>query len=224
MIGSPAIFGASPFEVPIPIIMSTAPSPGAMFPTLPGLGWSIKKTPRFATRIRRGISGREVRIADHPYPIWTFTLTYQILRDLHNDDEFRILAGFFLRQQGIFQTFLLDDPTDDLTAGQLIGTGNGTTKAFKLIRTFGGYVEPVSASQGVSAIYFDGVAQALGDFSVDTTTGTVTFWTPPPNGKVITADFGYLFRVRFADDAAEFENFMYQLWTLKQIKLQSVLA
>ncbi len=32
------------------------------------------------------------------------------------------------------------------------------------------------------------------------------------------------FTVRFADDTAEFENFMYQLWSLKQVKLQSVLS
>ena len=51
----------------------------------------------------------------------------------------------------------------------------------------------------------------------------MTFTAPPPAGQVVTADFTYRFRVRFADDAAEFENFMYQLWQLKQIKLQSVL-
>ena len=60
-------------------------------------------------------------------------------------------------------------------------------------------------------------------YTVDDETGLVTFAAPPPAGQIITADFTYRFRVRFADDAAEFENFMYQLWQLKQIKLQSVL-
>ena len=50
----------------------------------------------------------------------------------------------------------------------------------------------------------------------------MTFTAPPPSGQAITADFTYWFRVRFADDTAEFENFMYQLWQSKQIKLQSV--
>ena len=45
----------------------------------------------------------------------------------------------------------------------------------------------------------------------------------PGSGVVITADFTYYFLVRFAEDTAEFENFMYQLWSLKQVKLQSVL-
>ena len=58
---------------------------------------------------------------------------------------------------------------------------------------------------------------------VDSESGLVIFTTPPSAGQVIVADFTYRFRVRFAEDSAEFENFMYQLWQLKQIKLQSVL-
>jgi uncharacterized protein (TIGR02217 family) len=75
----------------------------------------------------------------------------------------------------------------------------------------------------ISAIYFDGVHQSAAGYSVDPNTGIVTFAAPPPSGQAITADFTYYFRVRFADDTAEFENFMLQLWRLKQIKLQSAL-
>jgi hypothetical protein len=53
----------------------------AIFPSLPGLGWSVTKTPRFATRIQRAVSGREVRLLDQPMPIWSWTLTYTLLRD-----------------------------------------------------------------------------------------------------------------------------------------------
>ena len=60
-------------------------------------------------------------------------------------------------------------------------------------------------------------------YTVDASNGLVTFVTPPTAGQAITADFTYWFRVRFVDDTAEFENFMYQLWQLKQIKLQSAL-
>ena len=53
----------------------------AIFPALPGLGWSVTKSPRFAGRIQHAVSGREVRVLDQPYPIWTWTLTYSLLRD-----------------------------------------------------------------------------------------------------------------------------------------------
>jgi len=33
----------------------------AIFPALPGLGWSVTKAARFATRIQRAVNGRELR-------------------------------------------------------------------------------------------------------------------------------------------------------------------
>jgi uncharacterized protein (TIGR02217 family) len=205
----------------------------AIFPALPGLGWSVTKAPRFAARIQTAISGRELRILDQPYPIWTWTLTYALLRDKHDTrgpsglgagyDELRTLAGFFLQQQGAFQPFLFDDPTDDTVTGLSIGTGDSSATVFQLVRNFGGFKEPIVAPNVVSAIYFNGVLQSSSAYAVDAATGLVTFTTPPPTGQAITADFTHYFRVRFADDTAEFENFMYQLWQLKQVKLQSVL-
>jgi uncharacterized protein (TIGR02217 family) len=205
----------------------------AIFPVLPGLGWSVTKAPRFAGRIQHAVSGREVRVLDQPYPIWTWTLTYSLLRDKWDTrgagglgagyDELRTIAGFFLAQQGTFQPFLFDDPTDNMTAGQLIGTGDSTSTAFQLVRSMGAFAEPVTAPSAVGAVYFNGVRQDPAGYTADGDTGQLTFTAAPPASQIVTADFTYRFRVRFADDAAEFENFMYQLWQLKQIKLQSVL-
>jgi uncharacterized protein (TIGR02217 family) len=93
---------------------------------------------------------------------------------------------------------------------------------FQLVRAMAGFAEPITAPNLVTAIYFNGVLQPSGTYSIDGNTGLVSFTTPPPAGQAITAAFTYYFRVRFADDTAEFENFMYQLWQSKQIKLQSV--
>ncbi|HVC50977.1 MAG TPA: DUF2460 domain-containing protein [Stellaceae bacterium] len=205
----------------------------AIFPALPGLGWSVTKAPRFATRIQRAISGRELRVLDQPYPIWTWTLTYRLLRDKWDTrgaggpgagyDELRTIAGFFLQQQGAFEAFLFDDPSDDAVTGQIIGTGDASTSVFQLVRSMSGFSEPITAPNALTGIYFNGVQQSPAGYAVDALTGLVTFTTPPPAAAIITADFTYWFRVRFADDTAEFENFMYQLWQLKQVKLQSVL-
>ena len=43
-----------------------------IFPALPGLAWSVTKTPTFQTRIQRAVSGRELRALDYPYPLWQF--------------------------------------------------------------------------------------------------------------------------------------------------------
>ncbi|HWD60112.1 MAG TPA: DUF2460 domain-containing protein [Stellaceae bacterium] len=210
----------------------------ATFPTLPGLGWSVSKAPRFATRVQRAVSGRELRVLDQPNPIWTWTLSYSMLRDANDTrgasgpgvgyDELRTLMGFFLQQQGAFLPFLFDDPTDGRASGQALGTGDGSATVFQLVRTMGaalpdgGFAEPITAPNTVGAIYFDGVRQSASGYTVDPATGLVTFASPPPASQLVAADFTYFFRVRFADDTAEFENFLYQLWALKQVKLQSV--
>ena len=205
----------------------------AIFPVLPGLGWSVSKMPRFATRIQRAVSGRELRVLDQPYPIWTWTLTYTLLRDKWDTrgigglgagyDELRTLAGFFLQQQGSFAPFLFDDPTDDTLTGQSLGTGDGSTTVFQLVRTMGAFNEPITAPDTVAAVYLNGIRQATSNYAVDPASGLLTFTAPPPPGQVVSADFSYWFRVRFADDSAQFENFLYQLWQLKQVKLQSAL-
>src|SRR5258707_11407223 len=145
----------------------------AIFPTLPGLGWSVSKAPKFATRIQRAVSGRELRALDQPNPVWTWTLTYSLLRDKWDAraqgtmgggpgvgyDELRTLAGFFLQQQGAFQPFLFDDPTDHAVTAGLLGTGDSSATQYQLVRTMGGFAEPIAAPNQVSAIYFDGVFQ-----------------------------------------------------------------
>ena len=202
----------------------------AIFPSLPGLGWSVVKSPRFATRIQRAVNGRELRALDQPYPLWNWTLTYPLLRDRNDTraisspsyDELRTLAGFFLQQQGALQPFLFDDPTDDIAAAQPLGIGDSSRTVFQLLRNMCGFAEPITAPKTFSAIYFDGILQSATNYTVDAATGFVTFAMPPPESQLVTADFTYYFRVRFTDDTAEFENFMLQLWQARQIKLQSV--
>ena len=53
-----------------------------IFPALPGLAWSVTKSPTFQTRIQRAVSGRELRALDYPYPLWQFTLVFDFLHGL----------------------------------------------------------------------------------------------------------------------------------------------
>jgi len=69
-----------------------------VFPSLPGLAWSVTKTPTFQTRIQRAVSGRELRALDYPYPLWQFTLVFDLLRDnpAAGYDELQTLMCFFM--------------------------------------------------------------------------------------------------------------------------------
>jgi uncharacterized protein (TIGR02217 family) len=201
-----------------------------IFPALPGLAWSVTKTPTFQTRVQRAVSGRELRALDYPYPLWQFALVYDFLRDNPSAgyDELRTLLGFFMLCQGAFGTFLFQDPSDFQVTGQQIGIGDASTVVFQLQRAMGatlsggGFLEPIVAPNVVSAIYFDGITQAPAAYSVDSTTGLVTFGSPPGSGLIITADFTYYFRCRFVEDKYDFENFMFRLWQLKKLTFISV--
>lgn len=210
-----------------------------VLPALPGLAWSVTKAPTFQTRIQRAVSGRELRALDYPYPLWQFSLVFEFLRDnpAAGYNELRALMGFYLACQGAFATFLYSDPTDNQVTAQPIGTGDGTTTVFQLVRTLGdavGFTEPVLAPNVVlqpsgnyiftgsaSGLFFNGVA-AHGGYSADPATGLLTFAAAPPNGVAITASFPYYFRCRFIDDSYSFENFMKRLWTLKKLAFISV--
>ena len=201
-----------------------------IFPALPGLAWSVTKTPTFQTRIQRAVSGRELRALDYPYPLWQFALVYDFLRDnpAAGYDELRTLLGFFMLCQGAFGTFLFRDPSDWQVTGQQIGVGDASTTVYQLQRAMGtalpdgGFLEPITAPNVVSAIYLNGVTQAPTSYSIDPTTGLVTFGTAPGSGLVITADFTYYFQCRFIDDKYDFENFMHRLWQVKKLTFISV--
>ena len=168
-----------------------------IFPTLPGLAWSVTKSPTFQTRIQRAVSGRELRALDYPYPLWQFALVYDFLRDdpAAGYDELRTLVCFFMMCQGAFGSFLFEDPSDRERVGQWIGIGNSSAAAFQLQRTMGttlpggGFVEPITAPNVVGTIYFDGIVQDPDTYAVDPETGLVTFSSPPGSGLIITADF-----------------------------------
>ncbi|HUZ30942.1 MAG TPA: DUF2460 domain-containing protein [Xanthobacteraceae bacterium] len=193
-----------------------------IFPALAGLGWSVKRAPVWKTRTQQAISGKETRLADWSYPAWRWELTFDFLRADPVAAEFQALAGFFNARQGAFGTFLYADADDNAVAGQAIGTGDGATTSFQFVRAFGGFIEPVLAPNVVSAVTLAGVAQAPSTYSVDSTTGLLTFTTAPAFGAAVAASFTYYFRCRFAEDTLDFEKFMATLYRAQKLAFVSL--
>lgn len=195
----------------------------AVFPSLAGLGWSVTKTPIFHTSIQRTVNGKELRTAFMPYPLWKFGLTYEVLRaDLVNA-ELQNLMGFFLARQGSYDSFLFTDATDNSVGNQQFGTGNGSQKDFQLIRTYGGYAEPIQNTNSAPVIKDNGATQSTPSAYSINSTGLVSFVTAPLSGHALTWSGSFYYRVRFDADSADFDNFMYQLWSLKKLDLMSVI-
>lgn len=189
-----------------------------VLPTLAGLGWSVLKTPMWSTRVKEAVNGKEVRGAFWSRPRWKFTLTYSLLSAATAQD-LQTLMGFFCQMQGAFTEFYYVDPTDSVLTAAPIGTGDGVTTVFEVVRTIGGFTDFVLLTSG--GIYVDGVL-ASPTLTYGKNSTTATFAVAPANGKAITVTGVFSFRVRFIEDMAEFENFMYQLWTLKKLDFVSV--
>ena len=130
----------------------------AVFPVLPGLMWDVKKTPVWKTAVQSAVSGKELRVAYMQYPLWQFTLAYEVLRGDANA-EFQTLLGFFLARQGMFDSFLYADPTDNAVTAASFGIGDGVTTAFQLTRALGGFVEPVQNVNGAPSVFVNTVAE-----------------------------------------------------------------
>ncbi len=189
----------------------------AVFPSLAGLEYPVVRTPIFRTLTQQSVSGQENRAALQAYPRWQWTLSFNFLRDDGNN-EFRTLLAFFLARQGSFDSFLFDDVDDNAVTAQPIGHGDGVTKGFQLVRSFGGFTEPVLHPLFVT-LRVDGVATPAWSFSGP---GFVTFTAPPANGAVITGDITYLWPVRFLADQYDFSKFMDRLWEQKKLDFISL--
>jgi uncharacterized protein (TIGR02217 family) len=194
----------------------------AVFPTLPGLKWDVKKTPIWHTRIQAAASGKELRAALMSYPLWKFSLAYEVLRADVAYSELQTLMGFFNARNGSFDDFLYTDPDDNSVTDQQFGIGNGTATAFQLTRPYGGFAEPIQNVNVLTNIKKGGVVQNNPTDYTISSTGVVTFTVAPANGAVLTWSGTYYFRVRFLQDMAEFNQFMYRLWELQQLEFQSV--
>jgi hypothetical protein len=208
-----------------PVAPSPPPSPGsyASFPALATLGWSTHVRPRFATDVAEHVGGRSTRRARYAAAYYDVELVYDMLRADTADAELQAIAGFFEQMAGAAMPFWLAPPGLASVTGQMVGTGDGATASFALVRSIGSYSEPVAGTSGVSAIYSDGVTVPTSNYSV--TAGyapQIVFAAPPAVGTEISADFGVLWLCRFTEDVADLENFMAMLWAFRTVRLQTV--
>lgn len=197
-----------------------------VFPTLAGQGWSVHKRPLFSTRVAAHVSGREVRSPFYAAALYEFELTFDALASAADTStaglgaaSLQNLLGFFLQAQGQFGTFLYVDPTDSTVTAQAIGTGDGATTSFPLVRTLGAATETVGWVTALSAVTVGG-APASGWTLVPP--NLLSFAVAPAAGAAISASLSYAFQCRFGDDTADFENVAAGLWQVGSLKFRSV--
>lgn len=131
-------------------------------------------------------------------------------------DQLHAVIAFFEERRGRLHGFRYRDPVDCKSCppsqaptafDQPIGTGTGATTTFRLAKSYGSgptaYVRPIAKPvAGTLLVAVAGVVKPAAAFSLDPTTGIVTFAPGhvPANGAAVTAGFWFDVPVRFDTD------------------------
>jgi uncharacterized protein (TIGR02217 family) len=156
--------------------------------------------PEYSTDIVISQSGYEQRNSN-----WSQARArYNVAHGIKTQAQLNTLIAFFRARKGMADGFRFKDWTDYNASGQPIGTGNGIQTIFQLLKSYnsGTVTESRIISKPIAGtvnIYANSILQSSG-YSLDTSTGKVTFTTAPTSGVVITADFEFDVPVRFDTD------------------------
>ena len=179
------------------------------FPT--NISFNSTGGPGYSTNIIETDSGSKTRLARWQNALRKYNVAYGIKKKA----DLATVIDFFLARHGPVNGFRYKDWLDFTTGpnhtgqhsatDQQIGLGDDETTLFQLVKkyTSGEYTKTRSITkpvEGTVLIAFDGVMQSSG-WSVDTTTGIVTFTSAPGEDVVITAGFKFDTPVIFADDS-----------------------
>lgn len=200
-----------------------------IFPTT-NAAWPVEKSASWATRVQRSISGREVSLADYFIPLYNFTLTWEVLRDKWDTrgvggttlDEWRAILNFYNGQQGPNIPFAFFDVTDNTTRADPstpqvfnFAVGDGTTQQFVLTTSLFAPAVPGV----VNSVNLNGSPTSA--YTIDSNSGRITFTSAPGAGVFVGWDATYYYRVRFSTDNLVALNFLYQRWSIRQLKFVS---
>jgi uncharacterized protein (TIGR02217 family) len=134
-------------------------------------------------------------------------------------DDIHTVVEFFEERRGMLHGFRWKDKFDYKSCAPKqtpafndvdIGTGDGSTTTFQLIKTYGSAYDPYSRDikkpvQGTVLIGVNGSDTSGSGWSVNLATGIITFDSAPTNGHAITAGFEFDVPVRFNTDYLEID-------------------
>ena len=187
--------------------------------------------PERRTQIVELASGDEERNASWANSRRRYDVSYGIRRA----DDLDALVQFFEARNGRLHGFRFKDWGDHKSCkpsavvthqDQLLGTGNGTATAFQLVKRYASGAQSWTRSitrpvAGSVRLALGGVEQLSG-WSVDTTTGVVTFGTAPAAGVTVRAGFEFDVPVRFDSDTLDVTLDIERLGSITSIPLVEI--
>ena len=143
---------------------------------------------------------------------------YNVAHGVKTQAQLDTLIAFFRARKGRAHGFRFKDWTDFSASAQSLGAGTGALTQFQLVRNYssGSVVEQRIITKPVAGtvkLYLNSVLQVSG-WSVNTSTGVVTFGTAPANGVQVSADYEFDVPVRFDTDrlSASLDNYGSHSW------------
>lgn len=162
--------------------------------------------PEYNTDIEELFSGYEQRNQNWLTPRMLYTSSH-VMKD---QGQINQLIAFFRMRKGKANGFRFRDWTDFQISGQVIGTGNGATSDFQIVKTYTSgtseqrviykIVRPGQQLSILPAVYLNGVLQVSG-YTIGYNNGIISFATPPGNGVIVSCDCEYDVPVRFDTDS-----------------------
>nr|WP_315382657.1 DUF2460 domain-containing protein [uncultured Sphingomonas sp.] len=158
------------------------------------LGREAEVVPELSTAIVTSAGGAERRNA-----AWAQARTrYDVGPGVRSEADIAALLGFYRARMGPARGFRLRDPFDYEAKDQPLGTGDGQTARFQLIKTYGDTVRRITRPvAGTVALKLNGVATSAFTLGAG---GVVTLDVAPAAGVKLTASFLFDVPVRFAED------------------------
>ena len=141
---------------------------------------------------------------------------YDVAYGIRRADDLAAVVAFFEARNGRLHGFRYKDwadyksalPSQAITAtDQQIGTGTGSLQTFQLAKRYTSgaqtwvrtIAKPVAGTVRVAL----GMVEQMSGWTVDTTTGVITFTTAPANGVIVRAGFEFDVPVRFDSDSLD---------------------
>jgi uncharacterized protein (TIGR02217 family) len=187
--------------------------------------------PERRTQIVELASGDEERNASWASSRRRYDVAYGIRRA----DDLAVVVAFFEARNGRLHGFRYKDwadyksglPSQAITAtDQQIGTGTGSLKTLQLTKRYVSgaqswtrtIAKPVAGTVRVAL----GMVEQMSGWTVDTTTGVVTFTIAPGNGVVVRAGFEFDVPVRFDTDVLDVTLDIERLGSITSIPLLEI--
>ena len=159
--------------------------------------------PERATDVVTLASGREERNSRWAHSRRRYNAGYGV----KSRADMAAVLAFFEERRGRLHSFLWRDALDHSATDQVIGTGDGESVSFQLVKRYGAsfdpYLRPITKPMAETVVVkVDGVVT---DVETDPLTGKVTFAEAPAEGAVVTASFEFDVPVRFDTDRLDIE-------------------